>query len=108
MNPPYTKAFLQNYREIWLKEEEDKFITSCMNYITEQILNIARASFGQNPDNMQKILRFRDIFYNNKNYRLSDPPGKFIPDIIEKIKEYFPDSDIKVDPLQTYIIISWV
>lgn len=105
--PPYSKAFLQNYREFWMKEEEKKFIDSCMNYITEQILNVARASFGQTPDQMKKILKFRDILHHTRNYILSDSREKYIPLIIEKTKEYFPDSEIQVDPLQTYMVVSW-
>ncbi len=108
MNPSYSKAFLQNYREIYTREEEKKFIDSCINYITEQILNVARASFGQNPDQMKKILKFRDVLYHTRNYMLSEPREKYIPLIIEKTKTYFPDSEIQVDPLQTYMIVSWV
>ena len=78
-----------------------------MNYITEQILNVARASFGQTPDQMKKILKFTDMFRYIRNHILSDPREKYIPLIIEKTKEYFPDSEIQVDPLQTYMIISW-
>lgn len=106
-SPTYSKAFLQNYREIFARDEEKKFINSCMNFITEQILNVARASFGQNPDQMKKILKFSDIFHNIRNHNLTSHPKTFISQIIEKTKEYFPDCEIQVDPLQTYMIVSW-
>jgi hypothetical protein len=104
--PPYSKAFLQNYPEIFTKEEEMKFIDSCMNYISEQILNAARRR--SEPDQRKKILKFMDIVYRKDTgtYIISDKV-KIISLIVEKTKEYFPDSEIQVDPLQTYMIISW-
>ena len=88
-----------------MKDEEKKFIDSCMNYISEQILNAARR--GSEPDQMKKILKFSDIFHNIRNHNLTSHPKTFISQIIEKTKEYFPDCEIQVDPLQTYMIVSW-
>lgn len=116
MDFPITRANLKalgskSDQELFNEQIEEK-IQKTMETIVNKV--IEHAKFGHsyykyklNTDNL--IVSFikqstRGVFLSNLNSQLQ---RYILPDILEMLQKKFPECDILVDPLKTYIYIGW-
>lgn len=117
MEFPITRIRLQNIHSESEQVKKIKYIDDVVEGITEKIIEKAdRApggytlvSYDSKPNTLQIMLNSLPTH----NIRLShnDMPScgvrAFIPEILRKVQERFPDTTISLDPMNTYIYIDW-
>lgn len=117
MQPPYSKARLNNLHQEYYTQEITNYINDIADIIGSQVVNRAIATSKQPPHGVAIIgehytlqknvtIYFRHVLNQSKRH-LEQPKESYIPQIIEALKERFPDSVIQVDPLKTYVHIDW-
>jgi hypothetical protein len=95
MKFPITRNELQNYNITIKKEAEDREFEHIFNsYVLSSLQNnIIQAT---HLNKTQAVAHFP-----------FQMPKTLLPKIIEKLREYFIDCKIIIDPLESYVIIDW-
>ncbi len=114
MNFPYTKERLHDLHSEHLETERMNYVKDVADYISQQIINKAIATNKKTdgviyvvpPEQRQLVFHFKHLLGQSRRL-LQDSRESYIPQIIKEIQERFPDSEIIVDPLKTYVIVNW-
>lgn len=116
MQPPYSKARLSKLHQEYYAQEINSYVNDIADIIGSQVVSRAIAISKQPPpgvvyigeQNIQKnvTIYFRHVLNQSKRH-LEQPKESYIPQIIEALRERFPDSVIQIDPLKTYVHIDW-
>ena len=107
MEFPITRKRLQNYREEEATEVNAKQrLSKIIEKICKDIENILLTS-----DERKYVYRIEGSVYGKLPVSNSPRPylqeRSILPDIVDTLKTLFPDSNVVVDPLITYIMIDW-
>lgn len=95
MKYPITRERLQNYGVEARREEEAKRLSAAVEYVSECILASAARKGAHDEKRLQiwtKHIRVAEDDYTK---------------VIAFVKERFPDTDIQIDPMKTYILVDW-
>jgi hypothetical protein len=114
MNFPYSRERLNDLHSEHSLYEETQYIKDIADIISQQIISKAIATSKKQVgvvyscplDAKQVVLYFKHILKQSNRF-LSQPRENYIPYILETIRLRFPDSNIQIDPLKTYISINW-
>jgi hypothetical protein len=107
MELPISRRRLQNYRydeatEVNAKQRVDAILKKICKGIEAVILNTDGMKYVYHIDNtIHPAIPSRGGPTKNLQERY------ILPDLIDALKTNFPDSNIIMDPLKTYILIDW-
>jgi very-short-patch-repair endonuclease len=110
MEFPITRARLQNIHSERQQLIKTKYIDYVLEGITKKIIESAdRGTHGlMKPTTLQIMLNdSTTLFTRSHNDMPSCGRHVFIPEILRKVQERFPDTTISLDPMNTYIYIDW-
>jgi hypothetical protein len=107
MEFPITRERLQHFQAEYKEIQNEKFISNVVDGLTHKIFEIAGQQNGMNPTTMLQVM-IRELGDQRKYGRmffglLTD----YIPQIMNKLQERFPDTTITMDPMKTYLYIDW-
>jgi len=108
MEVPISRERLQNYRlkEAALAETKKrvlKEIQKICNHIERTILTTDERKYVYR---ITEVVKYGELMSQNSQVKLVNHVG-FLKELLVGIKQAFPDSNIVLDPLETYIIIDW-
>ncbi len=105
MKFPITREELQAYNYVKDQEEQlEQKIQDSISKLIDQLCEEFKQSMKFNKDKKYVWNKFTSIkpYINGR-----DGLDKYLPQIIDKLKNIFIDCNIIIDPLHTYIIIDW-
>jgi hypothetical protein len=112
MEYPISKARLQNFYQEWVELERTKHVNKIVDDITQRVL--AHATEYSRPNKHMRVsggMESYRRYVHQSNFRMQNhhehPVDTYMPMILVKLRERFPDCRIDMDPLQTYIIVDW-
>ena len=110
MEFPITKNRLQNITDELNRLSIEKYISEIIEYLTNKIIKEAsRQTMLKNlhiPINSIQVVPPELIINYNQNRR-RPIILEHIPEILNKLQYRFPDTNICLDPMKTYIFIDW-
>jgi hypothetical protein len=104
MEFPITRERLLNFSGEYKEFQNAKVISKIVEVLTHKIFEVA----GRQNNSIRMIQVMLCEFQDSRNYRiLLGVLADYIPQIITNLQERFPDIDIAVDPMKTYLYIDW-
>jgi hypothetical protein len=94
-----TRQSIQDYKEIYNKDQEEKAVEYNYKYIMNSILS--------HELSLQNTNKPRTIQIFLKHLKFPQNKQQILEKIIQRLKEKFVDFDITLDPKETYIYIDW-
>jgi hypothetical protein len=105
MEFPITKNRLQNITDELNRLSIEKYISEIIEYLTNQIIKEA---------SRQTMLNNKNLHIPINSINVEQPENcrrpmilEYIPKILNKLQERFPDTIICLDPMKTYFFIDW-
>ena len=106
MEFPITRERLQNFQSEYKQFQNEKVISKIVESLTHKIFEMAGRQNGMNPTRILQVMT-REL-NDQRNYGiLFGLFTDYIPQIIYKLQERFPDITITMDPMKTYLYIDW-
>ena len=108
MEFPISRERLQNYRaneavSTETKQRVSKEIQKICNDIEKKVLTTDERKYIYR---IAEVVKYGELMPMNSQVSLFHPMG-FLKELLVAIKQAFPDSNIVLDPLETYIVIDW-
>jgi hypothetical protein len=107
MEFPITRERLQNFSVEYKELTITKLISLVVEDLTNRIINTAGMNNTHGPQICVLKVMIRELSQHISHVRGIYNLLDYMPRVISKLQERFPDIQIMLDPMKTYLYIDW-